>query len=284
MAGRQILFCLKFSFMKFIGLVLLVSFLSLNGFSQDPYEVNWKTDGILVGTSALLLGADYAINADLEPLTMAEIDFLNKMDINGFDRWATEQYSGAAGHRSDVGLIGPAAGALSSLVIFPAVSQDKFMGQFGKLSLIWLETNLINYGLTDMAKSLTLRTRPFVYNPDASPGEKLEIDARKSFFSGHTSISSANSYFIAKVFSDYYPDSKWKPLVWTLAVTIPAWTGLERVLAGKHFPTDVITGYAVGALCGYFIPHFHLKERQSKLTAFPWVGQGYSGVGLVLNL
>ena len=88
-------------------------------------------------------------------------------------------------------------------------------------------------------------------------------------------MTAANTFFAAKVFSDYYPDSKWKPVVWTAAATIPAITGYLRVKGGRHFTTDVITGYAVGAAVGYLVPHFH-KKKKAKGLSF------YGGVNSVL--
>lgn len=93
---------------------------------------------------------------------------------------------------------------------------------------------------------------------------KLTKSARYSFFSGHTSSAAAMSFFTAKVFSDYFPDSKWKPLVWTMAATLPALTGYFRIKGGKHYPTDVIMGYTVGALIGFFVPYIHQTKWKPK--------------------
>ncbi|MBT8218659.1 MAG: phosphatase PAP2 family protein, partial [Bacteroidia bacterium] len=47
------------------------------------------------------------------------------------------------------------------------------------------------------------------------------------------------------------------PVVWTTAIAVPALTGLLRTRAGKHFYTDVIVGFVVGAAVGYLIPEIH---------------------------
>jgi hypothetical protein len=36
-----------------------------------------------------------------------------------------------------------------------------------------------------------------------------------------------------------------------------------RVQAGKHFPTDVLVGAAVGSAIGYFIPYFHRQKSNN---------------------
>ncbi len=111
-----------------------------------------------------------------------------------------------------------------------------------------------------------MRTRPYVYNPSVPLDVKQDVDARYSFFSGHTAVTSSVSFFAAKVYADSHPDSKWKPVVWSAAVIVPAITGWARVEAGQHFPTDVITGYAVGAAIGFLVPQFHLKKDNSNTS------------------
>ncbi len=86
---------------------------------------------------------------------------------------------------------------------------------------------------------------------------KLTKNTRRSFFSGHTSHVAASTFFTAKVLTDINPDGSNNSLYWITAATIPAITGYLRVKGGKHFPTDVIVGYAVGALVGILVPELH---------------------------
>ena len=69
-------------------------------------------------------------------------------------------------------------------------------------------------------------------------------------------------------------------------LAIPAWTGIERYLAGKHFPTDIIPGYIFGAACGFFIPHLHRTGKTGNvvnLDIYPYSNFGQNGLQLVLN-
>jgi membrane-associated phospholipid phosphatase len=264
--------------------LLLVCLKPVSGDSQDPYRLDRFLDSYILIGGGLALGVDYLLNQNLEPIVQSEFLLLDADDINGFDRLATRLNVPGAGTRSDFGMYVPFVVAGTSLIYYGVRGKKEigFWHHSAKLGLLLLETNLVNFVVTDLTKNLVQRPRPYVYNPEFQSGTgEFGVNARKSFFSGHTSFSAANSFFFAKVFADYHPDSKWRPLVWTLAAAIPAWTGLERVLAGKHFPTDVITGYAVGALCGYFIPHFHLKGSNQNLTLFPKVASGYFGAGFV---
>lgn len=265
-------------------ILLLLCLLPITLSAQSPYQLSWGQEmGWIVGGNAVLFGTN-AFQAD--PLTQAEIDLLDPMDVNAFDRSATENYSEAAGHRSDVGLIAGPILALGSTAVLPASTQSNpFWKDFGTLAVIWYETNTAVIGVTQMTKVLTLRTRPFAYNPAAPNEDKLELDARYAFFSGHTSITTANFFMLGKFYSDYYPNSKWKPAVWAVCAIIPAWTGIERYNAGKHYFTDIIAGYAVGALGGYFIPHLHKRKGPmgSSMSLTPMVSPQGSTLSVTLQ-
>ena len=97
----------------------------------------------------------------------------------------------------------------------------------------------------------------------------MSKSARFAFFSGHTSVTASNFFFTAKVFSDYFPDSKLKPYIWSVAAIAPAITAYLIVKAGRHYKTDVITGYAVGAAIGFLVPHLHRKKSSKKWTVLP---------------
>ena len=125
------------------------------------------------------------------------------------------------------------------------------------MGLLTAETLLVNGALTDLTKVLAKRKRPLLYNEFYSINQKLQKKARTSFFSGHTSTVASMSFLTAKLYNDYYPDSKMRGVVWTSAVLLPATTGFLRMKAGKHFFTDVLAGFVVGAAVGFFIPELH---------------------------
>jgi len=271
-------------------LLLFVLIVMISDFvpGQSPYQLNWKTDGILMGSSVAMAGITLAINSQLNPLTLQEIEELNPQNINRFDRGATKHLSSEAGRRSDYGERIPLAIGAISPFILPVISEnnESYGNEMLTLLLIWSETNLLAATGTQMVKSWTKRTRPYAYNPNVSTEAKRSTNARKSFMSGHTSTSAANTFFLAKVFTDYFPESKYKPLVWGVAAAIPAWTGIERYLAGKHFPTDIIAGYAFGAMCGYFIPHMHKTGKANSevdLAIYPYSSFNQNGLQVLLK-
>lgn len=126
------------------------------------------------------------------------------------------------------------------------------------------ETILLTTGLITLTKTIVYRPRPFTYNTSVPIDNKLNYNARESFFSGHVATSASMSFFTATTFSAYFPHSPLKPFVWTYAIVWPAATGYFRYAAGKHFPTDILTGYVVGAVTGILIPKIHQKIRKGK--------------------
>ena len=220
-------------------------------FAQSPYTFKKKKDWSLTIGSATLFTGGLLINANITPLTPSEIDNLSASQVNAFDRSATNNWSPNASKISDY-LQGGATILPLSLLAFKPIRKDS-----PKMGLLLAQSYLITKGLTQITKGTVQRIRPFVYNDVVDLEEKIRKTAKRSFFSGHTSGAAVFSFFTAKVFSDYYPKSKWKPLVWTGAALIPALTGYHRYLAGKHYTTDVIVGYSVGALVGILIPAIH---------------------------
>jgi len=79
------------------------------------------------------------------------------------------------------------------------------------------------------------------------------------------------TFFAAKVFSDYHPNSKLRPYLWTAAALATGTTGYLRYRSGRHFPSDILVGAAVGTLSGILVPQFHkvkfIKNENVKFIA-----------------
>ena len=146
--------------------------------------------------------------------------------------------------------------------------------------ILYGETLLTTSGLSFVTKRLAKRTRPFVYNELVDISEKQKNNARFSFFSRHTSITASNCFFAAKVFSDYYPNSKLKPYVWITASVVPTLTGFFRVQGGENYYSDVLVGYSLGAAIGFLIPHLHKIQKDKTLSLYP----APTGIALTWNI
>lgn len=254
----------------FILLLLLISGQFLQ--AQSPYQLNWKIDAPIIVGSVGLIGLGQYLEHKTDGLTSVEIANLNRNNINGFDRSATYNSSSFARKVSDVFLYG--SPVIPAALLLP---QKRIRKDYLTVGVLFAEAGSLTIGLTELTKSLAKRTRPLAYNDAFDEATKMEKGTRRAFFSGHTSSVAVISFFSAKVFADYNPKSKHRIWVWTLAATVPALTGYARYEAGKHFPTDVLVGYALGASIGYFVQHLH-KKRFKNNENLSWdVMMSYNG-------
>jgi len=219
--------------------------------AQTPYITNLKKDGMLIGSGVVLMGIGSYFYLNATPLTEAEINDLSKEDINPFDRPAISNWSPCADKSSDI-----------LLVTFAVLPASLFLAKdtrddFGIISTLYAETYLFAASMNFLTKGLTKRIRPYAYNPNVGMEEKTKAKARRSFYSGHTTGAFAGAVLTAKIYSDYYPDSKWRPVVWGSSLLAASTVAYLRYEAGMHYPTDTLVGALMGSLTGYLIPSIH---------------------------
>jgi membrane-associated phospholipid phosphatase len=205
-----------------------------------------------------MLGAYAYLGSRLPAFTESELNALTPPSLPAWEALALNRWDEGAAKRSDVVLF--AAFGAAGMVALAQTPKNTLVRDGLVLGSLWFQTNLSTLMLTDLVKNSLRRNRPFVYNSQAPLIDRMESDARKSFFSGHASMTACNTFFAAKIWSDMHPNSKLKPWVWTAAAAVPAYAALQRVQAGKHYPSDVIVGLAVGAAMGYLIPQIHLTR------------------------
>lgn len=240
--------------MKHFLSILFLS-LTVSGLAQQHYRLTWGREAALIGSGATLWYAARRAGPLNPPLTEAQVLTLDASRINSFDRFATRQHSARARRASDLLLYtSPAWPTL--LLLDPAVCR-----QAPEIGVMSAEAILLTIGLTDLTKNLARRTRPYAYQPDVPMREKINQDAQRAFFSGHTSVLAASSFFSAKIWTDSHPDSRWKPAVWASAVALPVAMGCFRVGGGRHFPSDVLAGLVVGGAVGCLVPHLHRRLK-----------------------
>uniref|UniRef100_A0A3B3V3Q4 Phosphatidic acid phosphatase type 2D n=1 Tax=Poecilia latipinna TaxID=48699 RepID=A0A3B3V3Q4_9TELE len=98
--------------------------------------------------------------------------------------------------------------------------------------------------------------------------DKLVVEARKSFFSGHASFAMYTMLYLA-----FYLQARlsWRgarllrPLVQFLLVMLAIYTGLSRISDYRHHPTDVLTGFIQGGLTAYWVA-FHISSMFKPCT------------------
>lgn len=239
---------------------------------ESPYNLELNRELFLLGSGVLLDITGLIISSNISPLTPQEINELDLNDINNFDKNAIKPYSGSL--NGDYFLYG------SFLLPLTFLANDNTRRDWQMLGVMWLEVLAIQSGVNLIVKGLTKRTRPYMYDPNTPLEKRQSVDARFSFYSGHTSTTAATTFYIARVFSDYLSNELVKTIIWTGAVIYPALTGYLRMNTGNHFRTDVITGYLIGAAIGYFIPEMHLRNESLNVSFY----KNFFNKGVSINL
>ncbi|EPY90226.1 lipid phosphate phosphohydrolase 3-like protein [Camelus ferus] len=145
----------------------------------------------------------------------------------------------------------------------------------------------ISQSFTDIAKVSIGRLRPHflsVCNPDFSQincsegyiqnykcrGDDSKVqEARKSFFSGHASFSMYTMLYLVLYLQARFT---WRgarllrPLLQFTLIMMAFYTGLSRVSDHKHHPSDVLAGFAQGALVACCIVFFVSDLFKTKTT------------------
>lgn len=241
--------------------------------TEPVYKLNRKVDIPLtaIGTAWSLYGFTQIYSKD--GLSKAQVDWLanNKDRINGFDRWAADIYSDKAAATSDLFFYG-------SMPLPLLLLADKHIRHdAGKIGFLYLEAMSITGILYTGSAYLWDRYRPLTYNPEAPLDERQSGGSKNSFFAGHVALVGTSTFFMAKVFSDYHPESNLKGLMWGAAAVATGATAYLRHRGGKHFPSDILIGTAVGTLSGILVPSLHKNPilKNPNLSISPFSGRSH---------
>ena len=267
--------------MKKLTLLTLV-FITLVSHAQkaeSPYEWNWTTDGIwtgaaLGGTVGGFLLIQNKDDIDPEEFARIENDLEGAIDdINFVDRWAAGYNNETANSISDIPF------ALSFAAPFAMLFDDEINDHTGQYIGLYIESLATTAAVYTITAGLVDRSRPYVYDDSGETGRdrRMSNNGQRSFYSGHVAATATATFFTAKTYADFNPDSPAKFWVWTGAAVLPAAVGGFRIAAGQHFITDVVLGYVLGAGVGILVPELHKKKENSGLSFYPTGGRTYLG-------
>jgi membrane-associated phospholipid phosphatase len=86
--------------------------------------------------------------------------------------------------------------------------------------------------------------------------KRSNADAARSFFSGHVANTMGATLATLRTFQRLgKPALGW--VMFSAGVAGSGLVGVSRVLAGSHFPSDVLIGAAMGAGIGIAVPALH---------------------------
>ena len=252
--------------------------------SDEVYKLNLAVDipltAVATGWSLYAFPKIY----DKRGITEAELLNLRKENINGFDRWAADVYHENAAKSSDIFFYAAMPLPLV-LLIDKEIRKDAL-----KVGFMYLEAMAITGVFYTGSAYIWDRFRPLTYIKNAKVGTELYGDqrsgnARNSFLGGHPALVATSSFFVASVYADYHPESKFKYVLYGVAAVATGGTAYLRHRGGKHFPSDLIVGTAVGTLSGLLVPRLHKNKAytNSKVRVMPFTGESH-GLYLVYKL
>jgi membrane-associated phospholipid phosphatase len=206
-----------------------------------------------VGVGTLAAGRYLVLEKPVDPLFIWD-----RSGIPGIDRVSLDRWSIPAHTTSDI-LLGLTIGASMAVGVIDQKGEDRHV----PVAII-MESCLVSAGITVLVKHAVARPRPYLYGGSVPLAERPHTDGLVSFWSGHTSVAAASSFACANLVQRSDASSGLKKATWVGAAVMPAAVGYYRIRAGRHFPTDVLTGYAFGALAGWAVPYFHRVGKKPR--------------------
>lgn len=209
-------------------IIFLLFFYQIGRLGAQTYSVNWTRDASIWGVSAL----HYTINKQWENRVPIEGNYWRTI---GIDKWAPTElrkpYVWASDHTKT------ACFASFAAMGFFLPAQDRI--QYWQLGA---QNVLIAGNITQSIKLTARRARPF-----NQPGYAYDHqDQFYSFISGHSSTTAAAAT-TAILAMRSQPDLKMAANVIAIGSGVLALsTATLRVAAGKHYPTDILAGMALG--------------------------------------
>ena len=195
----------------------------------------------------------------------------NPSDLNPIDRITAGYYNPGWATASDVGVYGVMVGTAALL-----------LAEEGVLDTVNDAVVIAESGLsaTAVASIMTLaagRPRPELFGTDAPLDVRQSSDAALSFLSSHSAVTSAvvTSTFMAM--RRLHPKSALPYVVLSVGGAVSAFVATARVLAGKHFLSDVVGGLVVGTSLGVLIPALH----DSPVKVVPVVSETQRGFSVL---
>lgn len=262
--------------LKSLWLLLVIILINSNSYSQQkesPYETDLVKDGVWITTGVGLNALGVLLIQKKDALTEEQLNSLSKENLWKVDRWAAGNSSERANQDSYIPMFGSFA---LPLVLLLSENERSHAGQ---LSVLFVESMATTGALFTITAGLVQKSRPLVYNTSLPIEDRIGNDEQRSFFAGHTAATASATFFAAKVFHDFNPNSPLRPFIWGVAAAIPATVGYLRIKSGKHFLTDNIIGFAVGAASGILIPEIH-KKKNKNLQLYPAMGFDHGGMNI----
>ena len=218
-----------FKSVKVTLLIMCINFLLSNGAKAQTYSNKPSFDRFFYGGMVVLSATDYYLTQklDVQP---------HKWEISPIDKLAVYSLNTKAALSADITAGATLAGSAALALMIPKADQLGYMNQL--VQNVWMTGNTVQ-----LVKILVQRSRPYANGAGyVNNGNK---DDHYSFFSGHSAITAAaaSTALIYAFRNNQSASVKYVSLgTGLLALT----TATLRIVAGKHYPSDVLTGILFG--------------------------------------
>jgi membrane-associated phospholipid phosphatase len=242
----------------------------------SPYQLSWKTDGIIAGTGiSLRLLGEFLPQKELL-LDEEETNTFTSEDLVWFDRAAIDKF------KPELINLSTSMNYYAFIAPLPLFLSRNVRNDFLTITTMFIETRLFAEAAPMITKKLFPRYRPYVFSQEFDFETKEGFNDSRSFFSNQSAYVFSSAVFTAKVFNDFYPESKARYWIWGSALTTATAISVFRHEIGIHYLSDLVVGAAIGSALGYFIPHFHLKEKKNSryFSLSPRIGVDYAGINI----
>lgn len=238
--------------------------------SLSVYEVDLPSEiAITGGALGLALMVDVVVKPSLQgDLSCRGGVGASRCDpetLSPFDRYAVGKNSPGWAWFSDVELYASLMLPVLYLGLESLVLPTKTpWGDFFNDLVVVAESMALTASLATILKFSFRRPRPGRYlaiDPSAAFDDELSLP------SGHVAqITAALTALTTTIFLRH-PESQVRFIALGASIVLSGLSAIARVEAGKHFPTDVITGVVVGAFSGFVVPYLHRKRSPVVPTA-----------------
>lgn len=225
--------------------------------AASPYQVHLALELPLTAGLFAAAGLPYLFPHLITPTCPCD-----PASVNRFDRIAIGHRSAAAATASDV--------TVALALALPPAADALRLGLGAPLAadlVVLAETLAVNSALVVAAKYAVRRPLPLTY--DGDPRYVRSQRGYRSFYSGHTSTVVAA--LTAGAWTLRWEDGE-RGWPWAVVALGGASVGVERVLAGRHFPSDVLVGAAAGLAVGTVVPWLHRRAGGPAVSLAPAPG------------
>jgi membrane-associated phospholipid phosphatase len=226
--------------------------------TRPAYQLYFEVDGPLLTISAVF-AIGRAIRGGLAPAYCAPVKGsvteqstqCDPATLNWLDRQVAGRYHPGWTRWSDITLYSLKALAAAGIVVDEGVRS-------GLNDLVVIaEATLASTAASGISTASTGRPRPYMYGTEAPLAVRESGDGGLSYFSSHTATAFGLTTSTFVTLHRLHPDDRWPWLVLAGGSVVAGFVGATRILAGEHFPTDVLAGAAVGVAFGLLVPAVH---------------------------